>query len=310
MSEGPDHRWITDPPTLTDPVLVVMMTGWIDASGAAAEAMAAVQQEIDAVSLVAFDDDLYIDYRARRPTMEIRDGENSRLVWSSPELQYGRTPGGRDLVLLHGPEPDTAWHRFGRTIGDLAERLGVRRMVGFGAYPYATPHTRPVVVSATSPSRDVLGTLPFRTNSVDVPAGMAAALEHELHGRGIPAVGVWAQVPHYVAAMSYPAASVALLDGLATAAGVSIEAQELRREAVVQRERLDQLVAGNDEHQAMVAQFEQLYDAAESDSSVAGAEGFDPLLTEGQPGDGELQMTSGDELAGEIERFLRDRGDK
>ncbi|MFV0306150.1 MAG: proteasome assembly chaperone family protein [Desertimonas sp.] len=306
MTEA-DHRFITDLPTLTDPVLVVMLSGWIDASGAAAEAMSAIQQEIDAVPLVAFDDDLYIDYRARRPTLEIRDGESARLVWSSPEMQFGTTSRGRDLVVLHGPEPDTAWHRFGRTVGELSERLGVRRMVALGAYPFATPHTRPVVVTATSPSRDLIAGLPYRTNSVDVPAGMAAVLEQELHGRGIPSVSVWAQVPHYVASMSYPAASVALLDGLTTVAGVAIEAAELRNEAVVQRERLDQLVAGNDEHRAMVAQFEEIFDAAdETDDASSDGSG----TSEGQPADGELELTSGDELAGEIERFLRDRDQK
>ncbi len=302
-----DHLFITDAPVLSDPVLLVMLSGWIDASGAAAAAMAAVQEECAAVSLVSFDDDMYIDYRARRPTLEIRDGESTRLVWASPELQYGRTPGGRDLLLLHGPEPDMAWHRFGATIGDLAERFGARRMVAFGAYPFTAPHTRPVVVSATSPSKDVLDALPFRTNSVDVPAGMAAALEQVMHERGIPSVGVWAQVPHYVAAMAYPAASVALLDGLAIVTGVTIEAEELRREALTHRERLDQLVAGNEEHQTMISQFEQLYDAAEADETDP--VGTDPTA-EGQPLAGELELRSGDELAGEIERFLRDRGTK
>lgn len=303
-----DYRLITDLPTLTDPVLVVMLTGWIDASGAAAAAMAALQEETDAIDLVSFDDDLYIDFRARRPILELRDGVATRLVWASPEMQFGQTAGGRDVVLLHGPEPDMAWHRFCATIGDLAEQLGVRRMVGLGAYPFATPHTRPVMLSATSPSRDVLASLPFRTNSVDVPAGMAAVLEQELHGRGIPAVGIWAQVPHYVASMSYPAASVALLDGLSTAAGITIAAEDLRREALLQRDRLDQLVAANPEHQAMVEQIERLYDAAEESGGTPGIP-TDPT-GEGQPGVGELELRSGDELAGEIERFLRNRGDK
>ena len=303
-----DHRFITDVPELTDPVLVVMLTGWIDASAAAAEAMSAIREEIDATSLVAFDDDRYIDYRARRPTLEIRNGESTRLVWASPELQFGRTAAGQDVLLLNGPEPDMRWHRFAATVGDLADRFGVKRMVALGAYPFATPHTRPVVVSATSPSRDVLAALPFRINSVDVPAGMAAALEHELHGRGIPALGVWSQVPHYVASMSYPAASVALIEALATASQVMIEAGDLRREAVLQRERLDQLVATNAEHRAMVTQFEQLYDAAEADAADAAAAG--PGDIEGSPGEGELHLTSGDELAGEIERYLRDHGDK
>ena len=261
-----DHRFVAEIPKLDAPVLVVMLTGWIDASGAAAAAMTALEQECDIAPLVEFDDDVYIDYRARRPILELRDGVNDRLVWSSPSLQHGRDPSGRDVLTLSGPEPDMAWHRFASTVADLADQLGVVRMAAFGAYPFATPHTRPSHVSATSPSRDVLAALPFRTSSVDVPAGMAAALEQTVHERGIPAVGIWAQVPHYVASMSYPAASVALLEGLTTATGVRVEATELRRESLLQRERLDQLVEGNDEHQAMIAQFERLYDAADDAS--------------------------------------------
>ena len=303
VDRGPDHRWVTDAPELRDPTLIVMLTGWIDASGAAAAAMATAAQACDAAPLVSFDDDLYIDFRARRPTLELRDGVSQRLVWSSPELQFGRDGSGKDVLFLSGPEPDMAWHRFAATIGELATSLGVARMVALGAYPFATPHTRPVQVSATSPSKDVLTRLPFRTSSVDVPAGMAAALEQSLHERGIPAVGVWAQVPHYVASMSYPAASVALLEGLETASGITVDAADLRREAVLQRERLDQLIEGNEEHQAMVSQFERLYDAAaESHENGEGAP------DEGQPGEGELELRSGDEIAAEVERFLRDQG--
>ncbi len=282
-----------DVPELREPVLVVMLTGWIDASGAAAAAMAALQQECAATRLVAFDDDVFIDYRARRPVLELRDGVSTRLSWSRPELAIGRDAADHDVLLLHGPEPDMAWHRFAETVAGLATRLGVVRMAALGAYPFATPHTRPAQLSATSPSADLLAALPFRTSSVDVPAGMAAALEQALDERGIPALGIWVQVPHYVATMSYPAASVALLDGLATATGVTVGAVALRTEAVVQRERIDQLVDGNEEHKAMIAQFERLYDAAEGpDEEDAGG----------------LELRSGDELAAEVERFLREQG--
>jgi hypothetical protein len=293
-----DHRFVADAEGLELPVLVVMLTGWIDASGAAAAAMGALEQECAAAPLVEFDDDVYIDYRARRPVLELRDGVNQRLVWSAPALQRGQSPDGKDVLLLGGPEPDMAWHRFARTIADLAEELGVVQMAALGAYPFATPHTRPSHLSATSPSREVLTGLPFRTSSVDVPAGMAAALEQTIHERGIPAVGIWAQVPHYVASMSYPAASVALLDGLATATGVRVDAAELRRESVLQRERLDQLVDGNDEHQAMIAQFERLYDAADTQEATDDA----------IPGAGGLELRTGDEIADEVERFLREQG--
>ena len=294
-----DHRFVREPPVLDEPVLVVMMTGWIDASGAAAAAMSTIEKETAALPLVTFDDDTYIDYRARRPMLELRDGVSTRLVWSSPELKVGHDANGRDVLLLSGPEPDMAWHRFAATVADLAQQLAVTKMAALGAYPFAAPHTRPPNLSATSPSAEVIAELPFRTSSVDVPAGMAAALEHALAGRDIPALGIWSQVPHYVATMSYPAASVALLEGLTLATGITVDGAELRREAVLQRERLDQLVEGNDEHRAMVAQFERMYDAAEQEAErSAGAD----------QSAGGLELRSGDELAAEVERFLRDQG--
>jgi hypothetical protein len=288
-----DHRFVTDPPELDHPDLVVMLTGWIDASGAAAASMSALEADLDARPLVSFDDDLYIDYRARRPTLEVRNGVSTRLVWSSPELLVGRDRRGRDVLLLTGPEPDSAWHRFAATIATLAERFHVKSMTSLGAYPFATPHTRAVTVSATSPSRDVVSSLGFRVSSVDVPAGMAAAIEQKLHDQGVRSVGIWAQVPHYVAAMSYPAASVALLDALEQVTGVSVPARDLRREMVLQRERLDHLVASNDEHREMVARLERIYDDNDNANDIV-------VLSD------ELELRSGDELAAEVERFLRD----
>jgi hypothetical protein len=157
-----DHRFVTDVPSLDEPVLVVMMTGWIDACGAAAAAMAALDNETRASLLVAFDDDTYIDYRARRPVLELRDGVSTRLVWSAPELKVGRDANGRDLLLLLGPEPDMAWHRFAATVADLAAQLGVTKMAALGAYPFAAPHTRAPHLSVTSPSADVIAGLPYR----------------------------------------------------------------------------------------------------------------------------------------------------
>lgn len=287
-----DHRFTTEVPDLERPRLVVMLDGWIDASGAAAAAMAALETDTDAREIVAFDDDQYIDYRARRPTLEIRGGVSTRLVWSSPRLLHGRDANGADVLLLTGPEPDMAWHRFSATVGALAEQFRVQSMTALGAYPFATPHTRPTRVTATSPSADLIATLGFAVSSVDVPAGVAAALESTLHNQGIPSAGIWAQVPHYVAAMSYPAASIALLDALETTTGLSIPAQTLRREVPVQRERLDHLVASNSEHEQMVARLERLHEDSEAEEQAAGPT---------------LEMRSGDEIAAEVERFLRDQ---
>lgn len=287
-------EWLVDEPMLHEPVLVVMLTGWIDAAGAAARAAEAVADTCEASPVLRFDDDTFIDFRARRPTMELRDGVNSNLVWSTIEMHAGRAPGGPDVLLLTGPEPDMAWHRFGRAVTEIATTTGVRQMVAFGAYPFAAPHTRPPQLACSSPSTEVLASVPFSRSSLDVPAGVAATLEHALHAQRIPALGIWVQVPHYVSGMSYPASTVALLEGFAEVTGIRVEDSELRREVAAQQERIDQIVSSNPEHVAMVRQLEEIYDAAAD-------------ATTGEVDEQELEMRSGDELAAEIQRFLRDQ---
>ena len=285
-------RWLVPQPELVDPVLVVMLTGWIDAGGAARAAADAIEDEGGCSPIAEFDDDVYVDFRARRPVMELREGLNTVLNWERITLSLGRDQTGRDVLLLAGPEPDMAWHRFTRTVGQLATALGVSQMAHLGAYPFATPHTRPSRVSVSSPSQDVLMRVPFLRSSIDVPAGVAASLEHEFHARSIPALGIWAQVPHYIASMTYPAASVALLDGLREATGLVIDAAAFRGDVMIQGQRLDALVASNDEHRQMIAQLEQIHDAADDDII-----GESPAPT--------LEIRSGDEIAAEFEEFLR-----
>lgn len=279
-------------PPLSEPVLVVALNGWIDAGGAAAAAMAIIEQESAAVPVATFDGDTYIDYRARRPTMEIVEGVHAALSWPTIELRAGRDAQGSDLLLLSGPEPDMAWHSFCAATRGLAEQFGVKMMVSLGAYPFATPHTRPSRLSVTSPTPAAIDSADYLKSSAIVPAGISAALAHEIDALGAPAVGLWAQVPHYVSAMAYPAATVALLEGLRGLAGVDVDASAARQEAIVQRQRLDELVAGNSEHESMVSQLERIYDAsAETRSGFSAAD-----------------LPSGDELAEEVERFLRDQG--
>ena len=293
-SGDPSLRWLTPVAPLVDPVMVVMLSGWIDAGGAARAAADAIEDDIAASPVAEFDDDVYIDFRARRPVMELREGLNSVLNWERITVSIGREQTGRDVVMLTGPEPDMAWHRFTRVVGEMAQQLGVRQMAHLGAYPFATPHTRPSRLSVSTPSQDVLMRVPFLRSSIDVPSGAAGALEHELHDRGIQAMGIWVQVPHYISSMTYPAASVALLDGLREATGLVVDAADLRGEVLIQRRRLDGLLANNDEHRVMVDQLEQIFDAG--DDSVHGAGGSTALP---------LEIRSADELAAEVEEYLR-----
>ena len=291
MEQFPAAYELSGPlPELDHPVLVVHLAGWIDASGAAAAALAALDRVCATERLVTFDSDTFIDYRARRPTMEIREGINTRLLWNDIELRHGTDPTGRDVIVLTGPEPDMQWKRFAKVLTDLAVQLGAEKAVGFGAYPFATPHTRPTQLSCTSPAAELVAATPYDKGTVDVPAGMSSVLEHSLTEAGVPMLGLWARVPHYISAMAYPAASIALLQGLADATGVAIPAPDLQADALQQRQRIDQLVSSNDEHRAMVEQLERLYDqAAEQADRLSG------------------DLPSGDDLAAEFERFLRDQ---
>lgn len=287
------YTLVRELPAMREPLLVVAMEGWIDASSAAQHAMEMLVKEVGATALVTFEPDLFVDFRARRPTMELREGVNTRLVWSAPVLLHGRDINEKDVLVLNGPEPDMAWNRFAGLVGDLARKFGVRRMIGLGAYPYATPHTRAVYVSCTSPSAEFVASMPYLKSSVDVPAGMEAMLEHAMHARKIPAVGLWARVPHYVSAMAYPAATAALLGGVCDVGGISIDVSDVRTQATVQRERLDQLVSGNPEHARMLSQLEATFDEELASGTTE--------VNFGGP------IPSGDELAAEFERYLREQ---
>lgn len=286
-------RWISAAPTTKSPILVVHLAGWIDASGVAQATIDAIQHETEMTPFIEFDEDTFVDFRARRPVVEIRDGVTTVLRWEHITLSSGVDQTGRDFLLLTGPEPDMRWHEFVDRVGELATQFGVSRMAHLGAYPFATPHTRPPRLAISSPSADVVEALSFARSSIDVPAGVAAALEVEMHRRGIPAMGIWAEVPHYIAQVPFPASSVALLDGLNEATGLVIDAPGLRASVLTTRRKLDQMVEGNEEYEQMVSQLEQIYEATDIRSGPGLAA---PTI----------KMTSGEDLAEELERYLRD----
>ncbi len=290
-------RFVGEPLVLDQPVLITMLSGWIDASGAANNAVEALKKATNARLVATFNADTFIDYRARRPIMELREGLNSRMRWAVPEIHAGTDANGRDIVILCGPEPDTSWELFVETVCNFAVTHGVQRAFAIGAYPFATPHTRPPQLSCHSPSADVLAEVPFLKNSADVPAGVSAVLEHGLTERGIPALSLWAQVPHYVTALSYPAAAAALVSAVQMVADLVVDVSELVAEALIQRERIDQLVSANPDHLEMVRQLERMFDQAITDDAVK---------TE-QADAGSQTPANGDAIAAEVERFLREQ---
>jgi proteasome assembly chaperone (PAC2) family protein len=276
-----------DHPDLTSPVLLVALKGWVDAGLGAEGAVEVLADQLQLRTVVRFDPDVLLDWRARRPMMRLSDGILSDLTWDTTELSWTRDEAGNDVLLLAGDEPDQGWLAFTDAVADLAATLGVRMLVGLGAYPTPAPHTRTPLL-ACSASSEELASQGFVRANVEVPSGVQGMLERELARRGVPAIGLWVQVPHYVAAMPYPAASLTLLEGANRIAGLSLPTGELAERAERARSRIDELISQNPEHLAMLRQLEEQAD--EMSTAV------------------QLQATSGDEIAAELERFLRDQG--
>lgn len=281
---------------LDAPVLIMALDGWIDAGAGAARATSALDDLLDSVLLASFDTDELLDHRARRPVMELVDGVNTGLSWPTIELRAATDGAGHDVLLLVGAEPDHTWRAFATAAVDLALDFGTRLVLGLGAYPAPVPHTRPTQLASTATTADLARRVGDAVGgTINVPAGVQAAIERQCAEVGLPAVGLWAQVPHYAAAMPYPAAAAALVDGLSEIGGLALDSQELHDEAAATRLRLDALVAESDEHRELVTQLEAHVDAQARGEWVEGDE------------DAPLEMQSGDELAAELERFLRDQ---
>jgi proteasome assembly chaperone (PAC2) family protein len=281
-----DLYQIHESPELVDPVLVVCLDGWIDAGYAAANAVGTMLEGAGFVTVASFDADVLLDHRSRRPTMHIDDGVATGLTWPSIELRAAVDADGSEALFLVGAEPDHLWRAFSTSVVDLAHQFGVSQVVGLGAYPAAVPHTRPIRVVATATSAEQAHRVGTVAGRIDVPAGIHAAIEIAASESGLPSLSLWAQVPHYAAAMPYQEASEAIVTALGTHVGLTFPAGTLADDARATRARLDELVGNNDEHQAMVGQLERQYDTAED---IRG-----PLPT-------------GDDLAAELEQFLRDQ---
>jgi hypothetical protein len=275
------YRLASDAPDLDAPVLLAAFDGWIDAAGASTAAVAQIASE--ATTLVEFDPDALFDFRSRRPVLDIVDGTLTELSW--PELTMRRTRhAGRDVVVFMGAEPDYRWRELGRDTVEILRRLGVRQWVSLGSIPAAVPHTRPVPVIANASTPGLLRDGPQQgpQGLLRVPSAALSTVEVAVAGSGIPCVGFYAQVPHYVGG-PFPAASLALLEHVSRQIGVDIPPGDLLEQAAVHRRRLDEAVAADEDSQSYVERLENMVD--------------------------EERIPSGDELASEIERFLRGGGD-
>jgi hypothetical protein len=271
---------LLDHPELDDPLMVMALDAWVDAGSAATSAATLLAD--GATTIAGIDADALYDYRARRPTLRIEDGRPVHLDWPSLAVLHRRFT-KRDVLILSGPEPDYRWRELAADLVLLAEDLGVTEWLTLGAIPAAVPHTRPVPVLGIQSRTGLLrgGVEPGPAGTMKVPAAAVSVVDMAIAEAGIPTVGYFAQVPHYVSG-EYPAAAVALIRAAERHIGDSLTTALLELEARSIDARLDAAAAADESTRSYIGRLEEMVD--------------------------ESRLPSGDELIGEIERFLRDRG--
>jgi proteasome assembly chaperone (PAC2) family protein len=266
-------------PSLRDPVMLVALTGWVDGGLAGTGTLAAIAEALEAPRKFATLDlaDL-LDLQQTRPTVSLTDGVTRKVEWPSIDLVAGRA--GRDVIIVAGPEPSIRWRDVTSSLVDVAQRLDVQLAVTLGGMPAPVSHRRPINVLATASSRSVAQELGAMRADYFGPTGAQTVLQVALGEAGVRAAGLWAQVPHYVAATPSPPAIRAMLERLRDVTGLTVDLHSLDEQSDEYLERVEEGLSERPDVADMVRQLE-----AQSESD---------------------EVVSGEELAREIERFLRD----
>jgi proteasome assembly chaperone (PAC2) family protein len=282
--------WESRPDGLRAPALVCAFTGWNDAGDAASAAVQFLGASLGATRFATIDPEEFYDFQATRPKVSLVDGRTRRITWPEIEIHAARVPRApRDLVLLSGAEPSMRWRTFSSIVVDLAEALGTQMVVTLGALLADVPHSRPVPITGLSSAEALVRRLQLPATSYEGPTGIVGVLHAACQEAGMPTASLWASVPHYVAAAPNPKAALALVRRLESLVGVTVDASELESAAADYERQVSLAVQSDPDVQAFVERLE------------AAAEEEEPRL---RPQD----LPSGDVLAREFQRFLRQRG--
>jgi Uncharacterized protein (ATP-grasp superfamily) len=268
-------------PELRDPVMVMSFTGWVDGGLAGAGAAAVLAEQMQSARTCAhFDLSEYLDLQQTRPTVSLIDGETRRVHWPSIELVAGVA--GRDVLMVTGPEPSVRWKDVTNELVEFANSVGVREAVSLGGMPSPVSHRRPISVLATATSHSLAQESGAMRADYLGPTGIQTVLQVALGEAGIPTVGLWAQVPHYVAGTPSPPAIRALLERMMELTRITVDLHGLDEQTDSYNEQVESGLSERPDVAALVRQLEE----------ASGPE----------------DLPSGDDLAREIERFLRDEG--
>ena len=272
-------------PDLVDPVLVAAFEGWNDAGDAASDAIDHLREAWGATPLAEMDPEDYYDYQVNRPMIAFDEEGVRRLTWPTTRLYVARLPlAARDVVLVHGIEPNMRWRQFSEEILVLAAELGVTLAVTLGALLSDSPHTRPVPVTGTATDSGTARRLGVAPSHYEGPTGIVGVIQEASARRGLPTVSLWAAVPHYVAQAPSPKATLALVRRVEDLLDMPVPLGELVEDSRAWELGVDELAADDEEIADYVRQLEEARDTTD------------------------LPEASGEAIAREFERYLRRRG--
>jgi len=270
-------------PELVDPVLVAAFEGWNDAGEAASGVITHLAESWGAKPLAELDPDDYYDFQVTRPLVEL-DGAQRKIVWPTTKISVARLDSGRDVVLIHGIEPNMRWRAFCRELTGLMVELGVETVVLLGALLADAPHTRPVPVTGATSDLGLTQVLNLEPTRYEGPTGILGVLQDACSKAGMETVSLWAAVPHYVAQPPSPKATLALLHRVEDILDVNVPLGELPEQSRAWENGVNELAEQDTEVADYVRTLEEQKDAAE------------------------LPEASGESIAREFERYLRRRG--
>jgi proteasome assembly chaperone (PAC2) family protein len=272
-------------PELTDPVFVAAFEGWNDAGDAATGAIEHLELTWGARPLTELDPDDYYDFQVNRPTVSLVDGVSRRITWPTTRLSICRPAGAEfDLVLVRGIEPNMRWRAFCDELLAIMRELGVRTVVTLGALLSDSPHTRPTPVTGTSYDAASAARYGLERSRYEGPTGIVGILQDACVAVGTPAISFWAAVPHYVAQPPNPKATIALLHRVEEVLDIAVPLGELPNQADEWQKLVDEMAEEDEDVQEYIRNLEERDD------------------------DGDMREASGDAIAREFQRFLRQRG--
>jgi predicted ATP-grasp superfamily ATP-dependent carboligase len=281
-----DELHIDDHPQLERPVLIAAFRGWNDGGQGASLAGAYLARAWAAQEFASIDAENFYDFQATRPTVSLVDGYTRKIEWPENTFLHAPLPGGgRDVVILLGVEPNLRWRSFSAHVSGLAKDLGVELVVTLGSLLADVPHTRPAPVTGSANDPELIERLGLQASRYEGPTGIVGVLHDACMQAGIPSASLWAAVPHYVSLTPSPRAAKALVDRLAELLEADVDTAELDEAADSYQQQVSEAVASDEETSAYVAELERRVDE----------------LAE------QADLPTGDAIAAELTRFLRDR---